>query len=110
MASENLGESTQSARTSRIALFVAVLFCVCAIGFGGGLLVGRQFPAHHYERFATTSYLLDPSSGKVCDPMFKTTAPSVYEQQGVSPGSFPAPPPGFTIVPIKDAYPPACDK
>lgn len=41
--------------------------CV-VVGFGLGLLTGRQFPAHHYEKFGSTSYLLDPTSGKVCDP------------------------------------------
>jgi hypothetical protein len=82
----------------------------CAVGFGSGLIVGRQYPAHHYERFGTTSYLLDPTTGKVCDPMFKATSPSVYDQQAATAGPFPPPPPGFTIVQIKDAYPPACGK
>lgn len=41
--------------------------CIVA-GFGSGLLVGRQFPPHHYEKFGNTSYLLDPTTGKVCNP------------------------------------------
>lgn len=95
-------------RNKAIAVCVGVV--VCAVCFGSGLLVGREFPARHYERFGNTSYLLNTSTGKVCDPMFKATAPSVYEQQGVAPGSFPAPPPGFTIVPIKNTYPPSCSE
>ena len=85
---------------------IAGALAVCL--FGGGFLLGRALPAHRFERFGNTSYLLDPASGKVCDPLFKATEPSIYEQQGVAPGMFPAPPPGFTIVRIKDAYPPAC--
>jgi hypothetical protein len=54
-----------------IALFVVLISGACIVGFGSGLLVGRQFPAHHYERFGNSSYLLDPATGKVCDP-FKT--------------------------------------
>jgi hypothetical protein len=34
--------------------------------FGGGFLIGRQFPAHRYEKIASGPYLLDTSSGKVC--------------------------------------------
>jgi len=86
-----------------LGVIVAVLL------FGSGWLLGRRMPAHRYERFGT-SYLLDPTNGKVCDPMFKATEPSIYEKQGVLPGSFPAPPPGFTIIPIKEAYPPPCSQ
>jgi len=84
-------------REPRRLLWIGVTCTLVAlvIGFGSGLLVGRQFPAHHYEKFGNTSYLLDVAPGKVCDPMFKTTGP---------------PPPGFTIVPIEDANPPACGK
>ena len=95
-----------SGRTLGLCLIGSVV--AVAVGFGCGFLTGRHFPIRHYEKFGATSYLLDPSTGKVCDPIFKATAPSVYEQQGVAPGSFPAPPPGFTIVPIKDTYPPSC--
>jgi hypothetical protein len=38
------------------------------LGFGSGLLVGRQFPAKHYERFGTSTYLYDVSTGKLCNP------------------------------------------
>src|SRR6185437_10496246 len=38
------------------------------VGFGSGLLVGRQFPAKHYERFGTSMYLYDVSTGRLCNP------------------------------------------
>jgi hypothetical protein len=34
--------------------------------FGAGLLIGRQFPAHHYERFGQSPYLYDTATGKMC--------------------------------------------
>jgi len=49
-----------------ITLFVAIILIACGTGFGSGLLVGRQFPAHHFERFGNTSYLLDSATGRVC--------------------------------------------
>lgn len=94
----------------RRSLAVAILSGVWLFGAVAGWIFGRQMPAHHFERFGNTSYLLDPGNGRVCDPMPKFIAPSIYEQQGVTPGAFPPPPPGFTIVPIKDAYPPPCGK
>jgi len=48
-----------------IAVFVSVILGAGVVGFGSGLLVGRQFPAHRYEKFGNTSYLLDPTTGKV---------------------------------------------
>jgi hypothetical protein len=44
---------------------------VAVLAFGAGLLTGRQFPAHHYQRFGESKYLYDVSTGKVCAP-FKT--------------------------------------
>jgi hypothetical protein len=38
------------------------------VGFGSGLLVGRQFPARRFERFGDSHYLVEPATGKVCDP------------------------------------------
>jgi len=49
-----------------IALFVVLISGACVVGFGSGLLVGRQFPAHHFEQFGNPSYLLDTSTGKIC--------------------------------------------
>lgn len=46
-----------------------------AIVFGAGLLVGRQFPAHHYEELGATSKLFDSTTGHVCEAN-PDTAPS----------------------------------
>jgi hypothetical protein len=35
--------------------------------FGVGLMVGREFPVHHYERISGSPYLFDNSTGHVCD-------------------------------------------
>jgi hypothetical protein len=88
------------------ALFVGLISGACIIGFGSGLLVGRQFPAHHYERFGNSSYLLDPSTGRVCDP-FK-----VSDKTGQKPPSGSDKP----TVDLSDIWgskpsgPPACEK
>lgn len=42
------------------SIFGAVLL------FGSGVLVGRQFPAHHFERVPNTPYLFDSSTGHMC--------------------------------------------
>lgn len=49
-------------------VFSTLFFGACSLGFGAGVLTGRQFPAHHYERFGNSSYLLDPATGKICNP------------------------------------------
>ena len=49
--------------------------------FGAGLLVGRVVPVRHFERFGTSNYLFDASSGYVCrvlptaDPWDKYATP-----------------------------------
>lgn len=45
-----------------------------AILFGAGLLVGRQFPAHHFERLQNSSYLYDSTTGHVCQSVPDTSA------------------------------------
>jgi hypothetical protein len=57
----------QFAGKKGIAVFIMLISGAVAAGFGSGLLIGRQFPAHHYERFGETRYLLDSTTGKVCD-------------------------------------------
>lgn len=37
--------------------------------FGAGFLIGRQIPAHHFERFGNTTYLVDTSTGLLCDAL-----------------------------------------
>jgi hypothetical protein len=62
-----------------ITLFVAIVLIACGVGFGSGWLVGRQYPAHSFQRFGDTHYLLDPVAGKVCDP-FKNPNANVVDQ------------------------------
>ena len=50
-----------------ILAFVLLVSISFVIVFGSGLLVGRQFPAHHYERYGNSTYLLDSATGKVCE-------------------------------------------
>ena len=101
-----------------IALFVAIVVIACGVGFGSGLLVGRQLPAHRFERFGETRFLLDPTTGKVCDPFKDPNAAPVdltdlfgpnAPQQGKS-----APDPfaaygGHEVKPAPN-YPPPCGK
>jgi len=48
--------------------FLIMACAICAVVlFGSGLLVGRQFPAHHFEKLPQSTYLLDSSSGHICD-------------------------------------------
>lgn len=42
--------------------------------FGAGLLIGRELPAHHFERFGNSGYLFDASSGKLCRAFGATEA------------------------------------
>ncbi len=57
-------------------LCVSGAFAAAGIGFGSGILVGRQFPAHHLERLGDSRYLVEPSTGKVCDPFKDPNAPA----------------------------------
>ncbi len=44
----------------------AVTFVVAA---SGGFLLGRSFPAHHYEPWKNSNLLYDTATGKVCNPL-----------------------------------------
>jgi hypothetical protein len=50
-------------------ILIVVSAATLLVGFGSGFLAGRAFPAHHYQRFGETQYLLDSSTGRVCDPL-----------------------------------------
>ncbi|MHB1700793.1 MAG: hypothetical protein ACYCSN_11825 [Acidobacteriaceae bacterium] len=92
------------------------LLAVAAL-FGSGLLVGRQFPARHYERLGQTNFLYDSASGKACNPL---KAPSgegdPFSKYLVGKIAVPAPTSGDDLVshiygpnePV--AYPPPCGK
>ena len=46
--------------------WIAVATLASAILLGSGFLVGRQFPAHHFEHLGNRPYLYDSSTGHVC--------------------------------------------
>src|ERR1700722_11225857 len=49
---------------------LAVAFAM--VLFGSGVLVGRNFPAHHFQPLHEGStYLLDTSTGKVCEEVLQ---------------------------------------
>ena len=48
-----------------IKLFIAAPLLIVALVIG--FFLGRAFPAHHYERFGNGPFLLDTSTGTVCD-------------------------------------------
>ena len=59
---------------------LAVGIVALIVAFGSGFLTGRLFPAHHYERFGTSSDLFDTATGHVCtlsspDPFAKYQVP-----------------------------------
>ena len=70
-----------------------IVLCSClvvVITFGVGVLTGRQFPAHHFEKIPSTPYILDSSTGKLCK-MFADTPDNPYAKYAVPPGSAVAP-------------------
>jgi len=89
-----------------IAVFVLLVLCLVGIGFGSGLLVGRQFPAHRFERFGETVYLFDPTTGKICNPFKNPNAPAnpIDKVLGETDSN------GFQIVKPDTNYPPPCGK
>jgi hypothetical protein len=92
-----------------IAIFVLSVLAAIGVGFGSGLLVGRQFPAHHYERFGETLYLFDPTTGKVCNPFKDPKDPfAAYGGHETSDGTRDEN--GFQIVKPAPNYPPPCDR
>ena len=87
------------------AITAPILFCA-------GLLVGRQFPAHHYERFGTSVYLYDTSTGRVCTIKHPQSMGDLWAAPAAPASSGAAtPPPGFvldsapTTAPASSEYP-----
>jgi hypothetical protein len=54
----------------RILLAVAAF----VLGAGVGILVGRQYPAHHFERMGDSQFMVDTTTGTTCD-LTKTLHP-----------------------------------
>ncbi len=65
-------------------VLVVVVVGSLGLGFVGGLLTGRQFPAKHYERFGESWYLLDPATGRVCNPLKDPKASQNLLDQGLA--------------------------
>jgi hypothetical protein len=108
--------------TKGITLFVAVVVTACAVGFGSGLLVGRHFPTRSFQKFGDTRYVLDPTTGKVCDP-FKDPnanpadlsdlfppAPATSGSQTAKDATDPFAAYGGHEIKPASHYPPACGK
>jgi hypothetical protein len=88
-------------------LFISLLLVICAAGFGAGLLVGRHFPAHRFERFGNSRYVLETATGKICDP-FKNPNESMNPfDHAFDPPDAPKDANGFPLI---SSYPPACGK
>jgi len=83
-----------------------ILWSVAAfvLGLALGVLVGRQYPQHRFQPMAETKYVLDSTTGLVCNP-FQDPKTNLFDQglsQQKDANGFPlAPPP---------SYPPACGK
>jgi hypothetical protein len=83
----------------RIVFFGVIVFSACALSFGSGLLVARQFPTHRFERVGNSLYLLDPKTGKVCNAL-----KDPHESSNIFNQALGAPAPRYAD------YPPACGK
>ena len=88
---------------------IGIAIIACIVGFGFGLLVGRQFPAHGYQKYGETRYLLDSSAGKLCDPFKDPKETDNIFDHAFDPSYKPQTDAnGLPIV--KPDYPPACGK
>ncbi len=45
-----------------------IALVLVAFALTGGFLLGRQFPAHHYEPWREARWAYDTTTGKICDP------------------------------------------
>jgi hypothetical protein len=93
-----------------IALFVVLISGACIVGFGSGLLVGRQYPAHHFEQYGNSSYLLDTSTGKLCDPFSDNSDKRASWSVALAPETSKPTPDLKNIFDSKPSGPPACEK
>ncbi len=42
---------------------------LCVLVFGAGFLLGRKFPARHYDKYGSGPLLVNSSTGKICNPL-----------------------------------------
>jgi hypothetical protein len=95
---------------------VGVALVACIVGLGFGLLIGRHFPAHGYQKYGETRYLLDSATGKLCDPFKDPKNPVTVDPFAAFGGKQTSPAPSTSGNPIdqslsdiwKQPYPPPC--
>lgn len=95
-----------------ITLFVAIVLLACGVGFGSGLLLGRRFPSRNFQKFGESRFVLDSTTGKVCDP-FKDPKESsnIFDHAFDHTDTVPKNPVDQSLSDIwKTPYPPACGK
>jgi hypothetical protein len=88
---------------------VAVGIISLVSGFGCGVLAGRLFPVHHFERYGESRYLVDSATGKVCDPMRDPKANALDEALTTPQANSKSDP--FAAYVVQPVFtPPACGK
>jgi hypothetical protein len=45
-----------------------IAFSLIPVALIEGFFAGREFPRHYYERFGSSPFMYDRSTGKTCDP------------------------------------------
>jgi hypothetical protein len=87
-------------------LLPAVLVGCTVLGIGFGVLIGRAFPAHRYERIGESWYLLDTATGRICNVSIDPNKPAnlidqtLKNNKGNSDENL--------LVPNQAPYPPPC--
>jgi hypothetical protein len=56
-----------------MAKWITVAGVACLWFFAAGLFIGRALPAHRFERLGNSPYLLDTSTGALCNAFPATT-------------------------------------
>ena len=59
---------------------IAIILVAAVLGGAGGFLLGRTFPAHHYEPVKEMGLFYDTSTGKLCDPIKSFHGGSPYSK------------------------------
>lgn len=88
---------------------------LAGIVFAGGVLVGRQYPAHRFERMGESWYVFDSTTGKACSPFKDPNAPTNLIDQGMAGNQDPFAKYGghetdTNGLPLEKVYPPPCGK
>lgn len=80
-------------------VLLGIAFGIALVAFPSGFLLGRRFPAHHYQALGPQSWnlIIDTSTGRVCDVRTPTAragnakAPDPFANFGGQPAPFSAP-------------------